>query len=229
MPTDKSDLLQGTLDIVVPLSDRDPAAVADAYLDRRLDVQVAESQIRSLAGELGVQDAQLLPTFVVQWTADPTLNAPFKAGTDWSTGSWYQQTGALDLLLDWKLDNFLPTSVFANQRADRIDREKQALLQLEQTRLAAKTEVIALFYKIKKSTNTLDALAENVDSADQVYHLTETAYRSGARSLLEVQDAELQYQVAQLNLLNEKEKLNSSLLDLETALNTSREEIYGQQ
>ena len=221
--------LDGNLDIVAPLADRDPAAVAEAFLDRRLDVQLARSRIRELGGELNVQDAQLFPSLVVQWTADPTLNAPLAAGTDWGTGNWYQQTGSLALLLDWRLDSFLPTSVFANLRADRTDRERQALLALEQTRLAAKVEVITLFYKINESTNSLQSLAENVSSADQAYHLTETAYRSGARSLLEVQDAELQYQVAQLNLLNEKEKLNSSLLDLEAALNTSREEIYGKQ
>jgi outer membrane protein TolC len=226
---DPSVVLEGSLDIAAPPSDPDPAATAEAYLDRRLDVQVAESQIRTLGGEAGVQEAQLFPAFVVQWTADPTLNAPFSAGTNWGTGNWYQQTGSLGFFLDWKLDSFVPGSGFINQKADILDLEKQALFTLEQTRMAAKTEVITLFYKIRKSTAALAALAENVSSADQAYHLTETAYRSGARSLLEVQDAELQYQVAQLNLLNEKEKLNSNLLDLETALNSSREEIYGQR
>ena len=82
------------------------------------------------------------------------------------------------------------------------------------------------FVQTEQSTNALETLSKNVDSAKRAYQLTDEAYKSGARSLLEVQDAELQYQSAQLILLNEKQVLNSTLLDLETALNSTREEIY---
>ena len=220
--------LQGSLDIAAPAADPDPTVV-DRFLPRRLDVQAAQGQVAALDGYLHLQDTLLYPTFIVQLSADPALNGPFKSGADWSTSSWYQRNGALSFLLNWKLDSLLPDSTFANQRADLADQGAQARVALDQTRLTARTEVMTLFQKIKKSTNALQSLAENVDSALRAYQLTETAYHSGARSLLEVQDAELQYQVAQLNLLNEKQLLNSNLLDLETALHTPREEIYGKQ
>lgn len=222
-------VLDGSLDIDIPVAaGTDQKATADRLIGKRLDVRAAEGQVRAAAGILEIQKALLYPTISVQYSADPVLNDPFN-GSQWKAENWYQRSGALSLLATWKLDSFFPGSVFANQKADIADQGALASTALDQTRLSAKAEALTLFAKIDKSVSAMKTLSESVDSALQAFKLTETAYKTGARSLLEAQDAELQYQVAQLNLLHEKQLLNAALLDLETALNTPREEIYGKR
>ena len=225
---DASLALAGTPDIKSPGSLPEANVLVAKYLDRRLDVRSALAQIRSAENIAKIQRSLQLPVFVVQYSADPMVNDPFSGDVDIKDkNNWQQSTGALALALSWKLDSLVPTGSGDNQRKDSNDQVKLARLGLEQVSLGAKAEVQSLALRIKKSTSALETLAKNVDSARRAYQLTDEAYKSGARSLLEVQDAELQYQSAQLILLNEKQVLNSTLLDLETALNSTREEIYG--
>ncbi len=221
--------LVGTLDVTVPDAPLQAQPLLDKYMDRRLDLKAAEGQVRAADGYKKIADQSLFPTLILQYTADPTLNDPFDTNkNNWGqTGDWRQPTGTVAVLLNWKLDNFVPGSSSDTQRGDLNDQARLARAALDQLKLSAKTEIITLVNKIQKSTVAFQTLSANVDVALQAYKLTEDAYKSGARSLLEVQDAELQYQVAQLSLLNEKQLYHSNLLDLETALNSTSEEIYG--
>lgn len=221
-------VLAGSLDVETPPAHLDAEAAVARFLDRRLDIQAAQGQLRAAQGALAIQTAQYLPVVGVQYSADPYINAPQSRSWDYFLGgsNWHQKNGAWTFFVQWKLDNFVPWSPFDNQRADTADLGKQAQVGIDGTRLAARNEVMALFTKIHKSSLALVSIKDNVDSALESYQLTNDAYKSGVRSLLEVQDAEVQYQLAQLALLNEKQLLNASILDLETALNTPRSEIF---
>lgn len=220
-------VLEGSPDIMVQGTIPNAEDLIAKYLDRRLDVRSAQAQIKSAENVAKIQRSLQLPVFVMQYTADPMVNDPFSGDVDIKDNdNWHQTTGSLAIALSWKLDTLVPTGSGDNQRKDSNDQVKLARLALEQVRLNAKGDVQGLVLKIGKSTSALETLSKNVDSAKRAYELTDEAYKSGARSLLEVQDAELQYQSAQLILLNEKQVLNSTLLDLETALNSTREEIY---
>lgn len=220
--------LVGSLDVALPPATGVPQERIDRFLERRLDVQAAEGQVQAAVGLQRIQKTLLYPTLVLQYSADPGLNDP--AGTKlWDSGNWYQRNGALSIAATWKLDSFLPGSTYSNQRDDLADQASMAEAALEQTRLNARAEVMTILARIEKSSTALKTLSENVASAREAFRLTDLAYSTGARSLLEVQDAELQYQMAQLNVLNEKQLLNAGLLDLENALNATREEIYGER
>jgi len=219
---------QGTLDLTLPPADLDAEAALARFLPRRLDVQAARGQLRAAQGALAIQNAQLLPALGIQYSADPMLNGP--GDLSWSEITdhtrWHQKNGAWTLFVTWKLDNLIPWGTFDNQRSDTADLGRQAQIGVEGAELAARTEVLTLFHKVHKSTLAVASLKDNVDSALEAYQLTEAAYQAGVRSLLEVQDSEVQYQFAQLALLNEKQLLNAGLLDLETALNTPRSEFF---
>jgi outer membrane protein TolC len=51
--------------------------------------------------------------------------------------------------------------------------------------------------------------------ADRIVELTKLAYASGSKSVLDVNDAELSAQSAQLNLLSVRQTLNAAWLDLQ--------------
>lgn len=225
---DPSLQLQGSLDFALPPANLDAEAGIARFLDRRLDIQAALGQVRAARGALNIQWAQMLPTFGIQYSADPYINDPLSRSTDYFLASdhWHQKNGAWTFFLNWKLDGLMPWSPADNLRADTADLGRQAEVGVEGARLAARNEVMTLYTKIHKSALALVSLKDNVDSALEAYKLTDEAYKAGVRGLLEVQDAEVQYQFAQVALLNEKQLLNASLLDLETALNTPRDEIF---
>ncbi|NNM66371.1 MAG: TolC family protein [Spirochaetales bacterium] len=224
-----------TLKISGNLNVSDQPALPDAkvliqkFIDQRLDIEAAKGQIRSAQGHLNTADLALWPTLIVHYSADPTLNSYYNLQNGWSNSSnWIQQTGSFSVMLNWKLDSLIPTSQSDNQRQDASDQIRAADLQLAQLEQTARSQVMTLVARLNTSAAALASQEKNVDVALKAYQLTNDAYRTGARSFLEVQDAELQYETAQLNLLSEKERYISSLLDLETALNTTRKEIYGQ-
>jgi outer membrane protein TolC len=137
--------------------------------------------------------------------------------------------GGLSLQLQWKLDALLPGSWYWTQRAD-LQSARQALQEgKKQLQDAARAEVIAFAEQIDSSKTALVSLEKNVDAARRAQTLAQAAFHAGVKSLLEVQDAELQAQAAQLALLQEKIKLANALIDLEVALNTPLEEIHGNQ
>ena len=156
------------------------------------------------------------------------LNDPWRQSQSafFDRTNWYQKDGALTFFVTWQLDNLIPWTQFDSKVRDTSDLGAQARVGVSGTELAARAEVMTLFSKVNKSTQDLESLKNNEDSALEAFQLTDEAYKSGVRSLLEVEDSEVQYQFAQLALLNEKQALNASLLDLETALNTPRAEIF---
>jgi len=221
-------VLQGSLDVIPPPANLDAEAAVARFLDRRYDVQAAQGQLRAAQGALAIQWAQMLPTVGIQYAADPYINDPLSRSADYFLASdhWHQKNGAWTVFLNWKLDGLVPWSPSDNQRADTADLGLQAGVGIQGARLTARNEVMTLYTKIHKSSLALISLRDNVDSAFEAYKLTDEAYKAGVRSLLEVQDSEVQYQFAQVALLNEKQLLNASILDLETALNTPRSEIF---
>lgn len=220
--------LAGSLDLELDTSLPPAEVLLTRFLEKRLDLRAARGQIRAGEGQMNILAMQLLPTIVVAWNADPTVNDPFNAKTDWlNSKSWIERSGSLAVMLNWRLDGLLPTSALDNQRADAADLVEAGKLGLAQLELAAKGEVLTLVRRLTKSADTLATLKRNVAVALQAYNLTNDAYKAGSRSLLEVQDSELQYQTAQLTLLSERQNYISAWLDLETALNTTREEIHG--
>lgn len=220
--------LQGSLEFPVPTSVPTAENLIATYLPRRIDLQLAAGQVRAAEGVEAVQDDLQFPTFLLEWTADPGLNDPFSSKTPWlTTGNWIQTYGALSFLVSWKLDSLVPGSSSDDLRHASSDQVSWSETTLQQTRLVAEAEITTLVLRIHKSLATLKNLNTNVEVAKRAYNLTQEAFRTGARSLLEVQDADLQYQSSQLTLLNEKQVLHAALLDLEVALNTPLEEIHG--
>ena len=218
--------LSGTLDVPSNLPTLNAQTLADKFIDRRWDLQAAEGHVKAADGYRNIANGSLWPSLILSYSADPTLNGYFYS--KWDQGSsWLQQTGSFTVLLNWQLDALIPTSQADNQRQDASDAVKAAKLQLAELEQTARSQVVTDVARLNTAVVALSSQEANVAVAQKAYQLTDEAYKTGAKSFLEVQDAELQYETAQLNLLNEKDSYITALLDLETALNSTREEIYG--
>lgn len=221
-------VLVGNLEPESGLAEISSEQLVSRYLAGRLDLQLAQGQIAALAGQKAILDASLLPVLALQYQADPTINNPFNPTSRLGDGAnWHQGSGAFSLALSWEIDPFLPGSTYWNQQAALDDQTGIASNQLAGAQRAARTEIEALVQGIDRSKRLIQGLTRNVQAAQQVSDLSAKAYQAGTRSILEVQDADLQLQVAQLSLLGEQQNLRSHYIDLETALNATQEELYG--
>jgi len=220
--------LSGTIDPQPLRGDISGDRLADQYLERRFDLRGLDAQDRVLQAQSTQVDSAAYPQLVLGYSADPSLNDPWHNNV-FAGANWMQVNGALSLQVQWKLDALLPGSWYWTKRAD-LQSARQGLQEGRKQLLdAARAEVIALAEQIDSSKTALVSLEKNVDAARRAETLAQAAFHSGVKSLLEVQDADLQAQAAQLALLQEKIKLANALIDLEVALNTPLEEIHGNQ
>jgi len=224
--------LEGSLDVdpevVKALRGIDVEALVRRYLEGRWDVSSAKGSARSLQNIAALQADSLWPTFILGWSADPAVQAPFN-GSTWSDPSlskynWAQTNGALSMTLDWKLDSFVPGSTTGVEITGRQRQAEQARLGVEQARRAGENEIRTLVGRLRKSAQSLDGLALALTLAEKSAKLTENAYQAGTQSLTDAQDADLQFQTARLQYLNEELALQSTLADLDYALAADRKE-----
>ena len=224
--------LEGTLDVNPAvkdvLKDIDVDALVQRYLEGRWDVETAKGAEASLRNIAQLEADSLWPTFILGWSADPSVQAPFNSST-WTDPSlskynWAQTNGALSFTLDWKLDSFIPGSTTGVEIKGRERTAEQARLNVEQARRAGENEIRSLVGQLKKSAQSLDGLALALSLAEKSDKLTQNGYQAGTQSFTDAQDADLQLQTARLQYLNEELALQSTLADLDYALAADRKE-----
>jgi outer membrane protein TolC len=218
--------LAGAIDPKPPDGDLSGDRLADQYLERRSDLRGLDAQDRVLQAQASQVDSEAYPRIVLEYSADPSVNDPWHKSI-LAGSSWMQVNGGVSVQLQWKLDTLLPGSAYWTQRAD-LESARQGLQENRKQLLdGARAEIIALAEQIDSSKAALVGLEKNVEAARRAETLAQAAFHSGVNSLLEVQDADLQAQAAQLAFLQEKIRLSNALIDLEVALNTPLEEIHG--
>lgn len=196
----------------------DAEVLVRAHLDGRFDVATAEGAVKSLRNLVALQADTLLPSVVLSYSADPSVNAPL-VDSRWLDPSLYaQRSGAFSVGLAWKLDGLLPGSTAGIELAGRTRQAEQAQRGVEQARRAAEVEIRTLVGRLKKSASSLDGLSLALSLAQRSAKLTEAGYRAGNQSFTDAQDADLALQTARLQFLNEELALTSTLADLAYAL-----------
>lgn len=228
LPADADLTLEGTLEVAGPvrasLAALDPAALAAHYAAGRWDAAVARGTARSLENLTALQADSLWPSLVVGWSADPTVNAPF-LDDRWKTADNYaQRSGALTVGVAWKLDSLLPGSTTGLEIASRQRQAEQARVGAEQVRRAGEAEIRNLAGRLQKSAGSLGGLGLALSLAQRSAKLTEAGWTAGNQSFNDVQDADLQFQAARLQYLNEELALLSALADLDYALAADRKD-----
>ena len=209
--------LSGDLDVAGVMLDR-----WDGLEARRLDVRKAELAVRQLENGLHAQDTALLPSLIFQYKLDPTLNGP-TADNIFKGGNWVQPSGGLSLTLSWDLSPILPGSDYRVKLSEYnarlgLARESEAL-----TLRAARDDTEDQKRELRASMDNLESLGRVLESAKRAYDLTEASYKAGSGRLLDLQDAELAWQGANLQILNEKLKLMAQVFDRDAKYATTRE------
>ncbi len=202
--------------------------LTETFLQRRLDMQKMKNSLLSLKIKRSALKLRTMtPMLVLGWNLDPAYaldpweNNWFENMND----NWSQQSGMLRITLAMSLDSFLPWSSAQVGIKDMGDGIRQLEIGISQAKSGAEMEIKSLVKQLNKSMVQLETLDLNVNLAQKAYRMSQEAYNAGSKELLEVEDSERDLNNAKLEVLKEKYKYNTGLLDLEYALNASLKEI----
>jgi outer membrane protein TolC len=209
--------LSGDLDVAGVALDR-----WDGMESERLDVRKAKLAVQQVENGLRAQDTALLPSLIFQFNADPTLNGP-TSDNIFKGGNWIQTTGGLSLTLSWDLSPLLPGSDYRVKLDEYQARLGLVRVSEAETLRSALDDAQEQKRSIRASMDNLEGLGRALESAKRAYDLTEASYKAGAGRLLDLQDAELAWQGANLQILNEKLKLLALIFDRDAKYATTRE------
>ena len=178
----------------------------------RLDVRKAAIGVEQIETGLNAESTVLLPTIILQYKADPALNNPASTSI-WQGSNWMQSMGGVYLTLSWDLSPLLPGSDYWVKLGRYNDQLALARATAADTMRKARDDSEDQKRAINASIANIDNLQRSLESARRAYDLTDISYRAGAGRLLDLQDAELAWQSAQVQLLSEKLKLASLAYD----------------
>ncbi len=201
--------LAGSLD---DLPDGSAAQGRSAY--DRFEILQAEQAQRQILSGLQAQRYALLPNLVLGYKADPTLNGP-KGKDLLDTDNWNQNSGAFSVSLAWSLDALLPASTIRLGKAELQDRLAFAREAEAMALRAARDDADNQARSVKDSLDRIANLTNVADAAKRAYELTNAAYQLGTGRILDLQDAEVAWQGARIQLLSERLKLASLGFDFE--------------
>jgi outer membrane protein TolC len=158
------------------------------------------------------------PSLSLGYSMDPAFQGdPMKDG--WLNGdSWRQQSGMFRITLFWRLSALLPFSVENQGYLAVNDAVKAMELGLALAVQGTEMEVYNTIMQMEQTRTSAEAQRMTVDLAERTLRLSQTAYRNGLKTFLEVQNDELALRQARLGALQQNYNYLMSLLDLEYAI-----------
>jgi outer membrane protein TolC len=146
---------------------------------------------------------------------DPTFQRDVWKDSWFDGNNWAQRSGMFRLTLGFRLNGLLPVSKEALGLTEMDDNLQKLNIGLSQAIRGTEVDVYTQVLKLEKSQKSMEAQRLNVDLAQRAYQLTEEAYKAGLKDLLEVQNAELEFQKAKLEVIKEQFNYMTGLIDLE--------------
>jgi NodT family efflux transporter outer membrane factor (OMF) lipoprotein len=174
-------------DFVLP--EKLPLSLPSELVHQRPDILAAEAQLHASSAAIGVATAQLYPSINlsggISQSAISTAALFTSAANIWSIGA----NLAAPIFNGW--------SLIAQKRAAEADFHA-TLLNYEQTVLQSFEQVADTLEALTHDSELAEAERRAVDSTKTSVELAHTAYAAGEARLIEVLDAERQYQQARL-------------------------------
>ena len=188
----------------------------------RFDVNESDITVKQLKSAVGLQGLVFLPNLILQYSDGAMLNGP-TGDTLFKKDSWTQSTSAgVSLTLSWNVTGLIPGSDTQVKMAELNDQLALAKESAEQTARNAMHDEENQKRQIADSIAKIDNLKNVVDATHRSYELTDASYKAGVGRYLDLQSAELSWQGAQIQLLNEKLNLLSLVFDFEAKYNTGK-------
>ncbi|MBI9107490.1 MAG: TolC family protein [Spirochaetales bacterium] len=217
LPLNREVVLEGSVDVAPETWDAD--SLVSNNLANRIDIQQL-----TIAGEIlgnaksATFNQSLLPALILGWSYSPYQSDPFETET-WGDDGYFGDNGSLSLTLSLPVEDWIPHSGTYNKIQDAQDQIERMAYQKELAFLGAEMEIRSLAMTLNTSIESLKVLSESIDINRQSFDMSMESYNSGQLSLLDLETSENSLLQAELDLVSEKYKYISSLLNLEAAIN----------
>ena len=190
-------------------------------LPDRLDVQKLISSIKLLnISKDSDINASRYPQLILTYNKNMLFNRdPFSEPLFEDTDAAWTDTGAFSLSLSFDLDSYIPRLKTDTDVKNKADEIKKLETELASALQLAEIEIRSYAMNLEKSEKKIEALVLNENLAERAYELAAEGYNAGTVELLTLESSSDDYQKAKLDVLAEKYNYQSSLLDLEYAVN----------
>jgi outer membrane protein TolC len=158
------------------------------------------------------------PFLQLAFNMDPSFKGDPMKDSWLKTDSWQQSSGMFRITLLWNLNGLIPFTKEYQQYQAMDDVVKAMEMGMAQAVQGTEMEVYNIILQLEKTRTTAEAQRMTVDLAARTLQLSETAYRNGLKTYLEVQNDELALRQARLGILQQNYNYLMSLLDLEYAI-----------
>jgi outer membrane protein TolC len=201
-------------DFTIPL---DVAELISKAASGKPDILELQKNLQALQHGRKAQALQLYtPYLAFAWNISSTfMQDPFK--DKWLTADNWQKGGTFSVTLGFNLNGFLPFTKEGQSLKDMDNNVRSLNISLAQAIQGTELEIFNKVNSLEKTRTTAEAQRLTVTMAEESYRLTEEAYRAGLQDFLEVQNAALSLNQAELQLLTQQFNYLSDLIDLEYA------------
>ena len=158
------------------------------------------------------------PSLILAYNMDPTFMGDPMKDNWFKTDSWQQSSGMFRITLAWRINGLIPFTREYQQYQAMNDAVKAMEKGMSQAVQGTEMEVYNIIMQLEKTRTTAEAQRMTVNLAERTLRLSETAYRNGLKTYLEVQNDELALRQARLGTLQQNYNYLMSLLDLEYAI-----------
>jgi len=217
LPLDREVVLEGSVEVSPETWNAD--SLVKNNLAKRIDIQqliIAEEMLGN--AKSATFNQSLLPMLVLGWSYSPYQSDPFETET-WGDDGYFGDNGSFSVTLSLPVEDWLPHSGTYNKIQDAQDEIDKMAYQKELAFLGAEMEIRSLAMTLNTSIESLKVLTESIDINRQSFEMSMEAYSNGQLSLLDLETSEDSLLQAELDLVSEKYKYISSLLNLEAAIN----------
>ena len=157
------------------------------------------------------------PYLNISWNMQRAFTGdPFK--DSWSDDTLWNKAGGLTLTLGMSFNGFFPFLKDLQGVKDMDNQIASLNINLAQLVQGTEIEVYNKCLELEQIQTGIEAMRQNVDLAGRSYQSTETAYRNGLQTLLEVQNAAKELQKARLGMFQQNVNYLNGLIDLEYSL-----------
>lgn len=198
------------------------------YLPQKPELQALNTAIESAEiARQGFFIQNYTPAVLLSFSMDPAFTGnPFSDNLFGNPeNNWVQRQGMFGVTVALNLDGFIPGSTTSVRLAELKKTREKLELQRSQALQGAELEIRTLTTNMEKSQANLMSLDLNVQLAARAYQIASEGFATGARTWLEVQNAEDELNRSKLEVLREKYNYLANMLDLEAALHLSAEQV----
>ena len=195
-----------------------PEELVQQHLMNRLDVKTLQKNIELLKIQLSASRMQAYtPALVLSYGFQPIVK---DEEDNWFNKDNITDGGNFSATLSFNITNMLPFSSNGIAMKNTKANIEKLQITLDTVLQNGEMEIYTLIDNLNQSRSAIEASKMSIQLAKKAYDMTMQAYDSGTKELLDVRDAESQYNQAQLGLANESFNYISSVIELEYALNT---------